>query len=128
MTYEYVIDSFAWVEYFRGTEVGRKVRGYVEGDRAATSTVTLAELREKYLREKWPSFEEDVAFMTGRTLLAPVDREIALLAGELNHVQKRKVRDWGMMDSIVLATARAGSARVVTGDAHFSGLSDAIML
>ncbi len=123
-----MIDSFAWVEYFRGTEAGRKVRGYIEGDRTATSTVTLAELREKYLREKWPSLEEDVAFIVGRTLLTPVDRQIALLAGELNHTLKKTVRDWGMMDSIILATARAGSARVVTGDGHFSGLPDAIML
>jgi predicted nucleic acid-binding protein len=90
--------------------------------------VTLAELREKYLREKWPSLEEDVAFIAGRTLLAPVDRQIALLAGELNHTLKKTVKDWGMMDSMILATARAGSAKVVTGDAHFTGLPDAIML
>lgn len=128
MSYEYVIDSFAWVEYFRGTEAGGKVRRYVEGDRAATSTVTLAELREKYLRERWTSLEEDVAFIAGRTLLAPVDRQIALLAGELNHTRKKTVRDWGMVDSIILATARAASAEVVTGDTHFHGLPDAIML
>ena len=47
MSYEYVIDSFAWVEYFRGTEAGNKVRRYIESDHAATSTLTLAELKEK---------------------------------------------------------------------------------
>jgi len=123
-----VIDSFAWVEYFRGTEAGGKVRPYIESDHAATSTITLAELREKYLREKWMQMDEDIAFISNRTLLAPVDREIALLAGELNHTRKKSVRGWGMVDSIILATAMAGSASVVTGDLHFEGLPDAIML
>lgn len=128
MSYEYVIDSFAWVEYFRGTEAGNKVRRYIESDHAATSTLTLAELKEKYLREDWASSDGDVAFIGGRTLVAPVDREIALLAGELNHARKKTVKGWGMVDSVILATARTGSARVVTGDLHFKDLPDAIML
>jgi predicted nucleic acid-binding protein len=98
MSYEYVIDSFAWVESFRGTEAGRKVRGHIESDHSATSTLTLAELKEKYLREGWASSESDVAFIEGRTLVASVDKEIALLAGELNHARKKTVRDWRMVD------------------------------
>ncbi len=128
MSYEYVIDSYAWIEYFRGTPSGGKVRPYVEGDRAATSALTLAELREKYLREGWKSYEEDSEFIAAKTFVAPVDRQAAELAGALNHARKKVVRDWGMADSVVLATARVASARVVTGDKHFHGLSDAIMI
>lgn len=107
---------------------GKKTRTYVESDSACTSTVTLAELKEKYLRDKWSSFEEDLAFMTTRTTVAPLDRQIAVLAGELNYKQKETKRGWGMADSIVLATARAASAKVVTGDRHFEGLPDAILI
>ncbi len=67
MSYEYVIDSYAWIEYFRGTESGRKTRKYIESDSATTSALTLAELKEKYLRERWSFFDEDMAFMTART-------------------------------------------------------------
>ncbi len=128
MSYEYVIDSYAWIEYFRGTQSGKVVRPYVEGDRAATSTLTLAELKEKYLREKWPSFEEDLEFVSARTFVAPVSRSIALLAGELNHMRKKRIKEWGMADSVILATARSASAKVVTGDRHFEGLPDAIIV
>ncbi len=128
MSFDYVIDSYAWVEYFRGTSSGGLVRPYVEGDRAATSTLTLAELREKYLREKWSSFQGDLEFMSTRSLVMPVNRQIALLAGELNYTRKRTVKDWGMADSVVLATARNASAKVVTGDKHFEGLPDIIMV
>jgi len=101
---------------------------YVESESGATSTLTLAELKEKYLREKWPSFEADSDFITARTALTPVDRSIALLAGEINHKRKKIISDWGMADSIVLATARSVSAKVVTGDPHFEGLSDVVLI
>ena len=128
MTSEYVIDSYGWIEYFRGTESGKKIRPYVEGESAATSVLTLAELREKYLREKWSTFSEDAAYITSRTSLTQVDREIAILAGEINHRQKAERKGWGMADSLILATARVLSAKVVTGDRHFEGLTDAILV
>jgi len=128
MTSEYVIDSYAWIEYFRGTESGKKVRSYVEGGTAATSVLTLAELREKYLREKWSTFDEDVAYITSRTSLTQVDRDVAILAGEINHRRKAEKKGWGMADSLILATARVASAKVVTGDRHFEGLPDAILV
>ena len=127
-TYEFVIDSHAWIEYFRGTEAGRAARAYVEGDGAATSTMTLANLREKYAREHWAWFDQDLAFVTTRTQVVPLDRALALMAGQLNYERKSLVRGWGMADSVVLATARSASAKVVTGDRHFEGLPDAIML
>jgi len=128
MTYEYVIDSYAWVEYFRGTESGKRARPYVEGDSAATSALTLAELREKYLREGWPSFDEDLNFIVSRTAVKAVDSQTSLLAGEINYERKKAKRDWGMADSVILATARTVSAKVVTGDKHFEGLPDAILI
>jgi len=128
MTSEFVIDSYAWIEYFRGTESGKKVRSFVEGDSSATSVLTLAELREKYLREKWSTFSEDVAYITSRSSLTLIDREIATLAGEINHRQKAEKKGWGMADSLILATARVSSAKVVTGDRHFEGLADAIII
>ena len=128
MSYEYVIDSFAWIEYFRGTESGKRARRFVESETAATSAVSLAEMKEKYLREGWRTFEEDIAFITSRTSVASVDRETALLAGELNHERKATIKNWGMADSIILATARIASAKVVTCDKHFEGLSEAIIV
>jgi predicted nucleic acid-binding protein len=128
MSYEYVIDSYAWVEYFRGTPSGERARPYIESDRSATSALTLAELREKYLREGWRSYREDSEFIGGKTFVAPLDRQAAELAGELNHERKKEVAGWGMADSVVLATAKMASARVVTGDKHFKGLPDAILI
>ncbi|MFH0897427.1 MAG: type II toxin-antitoxin system VapC family toxin [Candidatus Bathyarchaeota archaeon] len=128
MSFRYVIDSCAWIEYFRGTRIGEEARQYIEGREAATATITIVELREKYLREGWNCFDEDLAFITSRTLIVPLDKSLAVLAGEINHSMKQEVKRWGISDSIILATAKSTSAKVVTGDQHFKEAKEAIFL
>jgi predicted nucleic acid-binding protein len=128
MKYDCVVDSYAWVEYFRGSARGAKAREYIESRSMATSAITIAEMQEKYLREKWKHFAEDMSFIMTRTTLIPVDRNIALAAGQINYSRKRVRKDWGMADSIVLATARELSAGVLTGDPHFKDLSEAVLI
>ena len=128
MSYEYVVDSYAWIEYFRGSKAGKKARGFIEGDKAATATITVAELREKYAREGWPYFDEDLLFITSSTAIVNLTKDIAVKAGEINVAIKMKVKGWGMADSIILATAQVAKAKVVTGDKHFKGLKQAILI
>lgn len=128
MNYETVIDSYAWIEYFKGSSSGVKARGFIEKGSAATSSISLAELQEKYLREKWDSFDTDVKFITTKTTLVSLDRKISILAGQINFQSKKRKKDWGMADSIILSTARIGSAKVVTGDSHFKDVPEAIMI
>jgi predicted nucleic acid-binding protein len=129
MKFEFVIDSYAWIEYFKGSESGKKARSYIEESLCATSTVTLAELQEKYLREKWNSFlERDLSFISTRSTLISIDRQVALLAGQINYSNKKSKKDWGMSDSLILATARINSAKVVTGDPHFRGLPETVLI
>jgi len=128
MKYESVIDSYAWIEYFRGTKAGEKAKELIEKDSAATSVITLAELREKYLTEHWNSFDIDINFVTTKTSLILLDREISVLAGRINYENKKKIKNWGMADSIILATARKLSAKVLTSDPHFKNIKDAVMI
>jgi predicted nucleic acid-binding protein len=127
MSYRYVIDSYTWIEYFRGSRAGERARGIVEGGEAATATITLAELRDKYAREGWP-FDDDSHFVTSSTTIVNLTKDIAIRAGEINAAMKTKVRDWGMADSIVLATAQVVEAKVLTGDKHFKGVKEAILI
>jgi len=126
--FETVIDSYAWIEYFRGSSSGDRARQFIEKGSSATASITLAELQEKYLREKWASFETDLRFITTKTSVVPIDREISISGGRINYENKKKIKNWGMADSIILATARVLSAKVVTGDPHFKSIKEAIMI
>lgn len=134
MSCEYVIDAYAWIEYFRGSRSGEVARRYIEEENSATPTVVIAELSRKLLRE----VERGVETLEGRrvklefiatvTEVVDLSRRIAELAGEIDVERKRKVSNWGLADSIILATARICKAKVVTGDKHFADLKDEVVM
>ena len=134
MNSEFVIDTYAWVEYFAGSEAGRKVRSYVEGRDCATPTIVVAELSGKLRKEILGKRETDegrskkLEFVQSSTEVIPLDNETATQAGELDVLRKRSVKNWGLADSIVLATARGGGARVVTSDRHFADLKEVVFV
>jgi predicted nucleic acid-binding protein len=57
-----------------------------------------------------------------------LDDSLAELAGRISAARRTKVKGWGLVDSVVLATAREMGAKVVTGDEHFRDLAEAIMI
>lgn len=126
--YECVIDAHAWIEYFAGSSSGQKAGEFIQRGSAATSVASLAELQHKYLMEKWLSFDADLKFLSTKTSVIPIDKEISLLAGQINYANKKNIKGWGMIDSIILATARTLSTKVITGDPHFKNLRDAIII
>ncbi len=120
------MDSFAWVEYFSGSKAGARVREYLETVEVLTPTIVMAELSEKYRRlgeELGPRFD----FIRNRSRMVQLDDELARLAGETNFQRKKRVKGWGMADSIVLATGRQWRAKIVTGDPHFEDLGEDII-
>ncbi len=122
MSFEYVIDTYAWIEYFKGSKQGKIALQYIERGNSITSAVTIAELAYKYQREK-KSFNEDYHFILSISKIQDVTNEIARMAGELNAENKEKIHNWGMADSIILATAKRFNVKVVTGDSHFRSLN-----
>jgi predicted nucleic acid-binding protein len=93
----------------------------------------IAELSRKLLRETLAGREtvagrlERLRFVRSSTVVLDLTDEIATVAGEIDVQRKEKVRDWGLADSIVLATARESGAKVVTGDKNFKDLGAEIV-
>jgi len=87
MSYKYVIDSYAWIEYFRGTRAGVKARQYVEEENSATPTILIAELSRKLLREIEARRETPegrrvrLEFIKASTLVVNLTEDIVTLAG-----------------------------------------------
>ncbi len=127
MNATHVIDSFAWIEYFAGSKAGEFAKKYIEGSETVTPTIVIAELSNKYARLK-QDFEPKLRFIILKSRTVPLDEETASLAGKINAERRIKVDRWGLVDSIILATARLQKAGVVTGDEHFRDLKEAILI
>ena len=116
-------DSWAWVEYFRGSPVGRKVKGILQGDEVLfTPSICLAELKAKYVAEGHDPTDR-LQFIKSRTSIITVDASVAEAAADLK-LQHRL----HMVDSIVLACAQAAGSDLLTGDKHFQGVPGVLML
>ena len=111
------LDSFAWVEYFAGSERGARVRDYVEGEELLyTPSICLTEVKSRYLREgRDPTARLELIMK--RSIIIPLDKQIALLAADIK--QRHKLHT---IDAIIYASARSKNLTLVTGDQHFRNL------
>jgi predicted nucleic acid-binding protein len=123
----YVIDSYAWLEYFMGTTAGMEAKRIIDStaNEKLTPTICLAEIYSKVLRVEGPEKAElRRTFIKMRSAIASLTEEIAIEAAQINVDMKKKTQGWGLADSIVLGTARKKKAKVLTGDRHFLSLPE----
>mgnify|MGYP001063585790 CR=1 FL=1 len=124
-----LLDTYAWIEFFRGTDKGKKVREVLRAERCYTSIVSIAELVEWCLKNNLGArIGEYARGMARGSVVLGLDEQIAMIAGEINHERKKKMKGWGMVDSLILATAISYNLNILTGDSHFKDLSNVEIL
>ena len=126
---KYVIDAYAWIEYLVGSEAGEKVRVVLEeeNNEVYTCAVTVAEVVSKTARER-QDFEAAYDILLSNSQVVNVDEEVSKEAGVLHSEMRKTKRDFGLADAYVLAVARRINAKVLTGDLHFKGVKEAILI
>lgn len=126
---KYVVDAYAWIEYLIGSEAGEKVRAVLEGEggEVYTCAVTVAEVISKTAREG-RNFEAAFDIIVSNSDVVDVDEDISREAGVLHAEMRKTERDFGLADAYVLVTARKIKSKVLTGDPHFKGIKEAILI
>jgi len=122
-----LIDTYAWIEFFRGTESGMEAREVLRAERSFTSVVSIAEIAEWCLKNNL-RLQEYVRAVTKGSVILRLDEQTASIAGTINHERKKTIRGWGMVDSLILATAVSYDLKILTGDSHFKDLPNVRML
>jgi len=125
-----LIDTYTWIEIFRNSPWGLPALECVgQNSPLAVSVLTLYELQYRfndlYGEEKTGSF---IATILTHAEVIPVDMQIAIAAGTIRIGQKKKGNGMGAVDCLILATARIHNLNVLTGDRHFDGLEETIVL
>ena len=127
---KYVMDSYAWLAYFMGTESGEKAKAIIEcSEEKVTPTICLAEVYAKTLKVEGKELaEKQRIFIKEKSALAPLDEPIAVEAGKIQYRLKNEIDGWGLADSIVYATGIIKKSDVVTGDEHFKKLKGVLFI
>jgi predicted nucleic acid-binding protein len=131
-----VIDSYAWIELFKGSTAGNKVKEIMEKAEALyTPDTVLAEVARKYYRE---GTEERT--ITARLELISANSSIINLDSVLAYesaicysvlseqARKAKLNTPSLFDAIILATAQVLKAKILTGDQHFKSLPETVWI
>lgn len=124
-----VIDAHAWIEYFIGSDKGNEVKKIVESENneVFTSIITIAEVVSITKRENRDA-EQKYLDMVNLSKIYGINLDLAKEAGILHAEVRKTIKDFGLADAIVLSTARKLGAKIVTGDPHFKGFKEAILI
>ncbi len=119
-----LVDSWAWIDYFKGTSFGIKAKEIIEsGDKLLLSTINASEIYHFLLKNKPAEAERLIRFVLGSSFVIQLNTSIALKAAKIKHNQKV-----GLADAIVMATAEENNATILTGDEDFKSLKNVIYI
>ena len=118
--FELLVDTSAWVELFDGTVKGEKIKEIIKTSVCFTSAICIAELSfltAKKGLERTKYLNAVNAFST----IIDLDRSILEMGGVLKAEKILTVKNFGLVDAIILATAKQYNLKILTGDKHFAG-------
>jgi predicted nucleic acid-binding protein len=113
---KFVIDAYAWIEYFRGSEYGKVAKEFIESIGSVTPSIVIIEVGRKLQKETELGNETSdgrltrLDFINATSQVVELDFELAAAAGKIIWEMNKK------------------GGKVVTGDEHFRDLKEAIFI
>ena len=117
-----LIDSYGWLEYFLDGPLADKYAKYVEDaneEAYVTPTIVVYEVYKRIRNIQGEQSALEAYAQISRTKIIDLTSQLALEAAEISISTKL-----GMADSLIVATAKAFNAQVVTSDKHLKELNE----
>ena len=119
----FIVDSWAWIEYFTGSKSGLKLKILVDNKnhKFITMECTLSEVNGYCLRTG-SDFDRLNGIIKKNSVMLPVTSDIWLKAAETKHEIRKKIKDFGLIDSILVAKQKELNCMIISGDEHFKNM------
>ena len=123
----YIVDSWAWIEYFIGSKSGLILNKLLENKnhKFITLECTISKLKIYCLRTGM-DFNRMHNTLKRNSVILPVLNPHWLDAATLRHEIRKRVKDFGLIDSILVAKQNELKCMVVSGDKHFKGMKKVV--
>ncbi|MFH1053713.1 MAG: PIN domain-containing protein [Candidatus Woesearchaeota archaeon] len=125
----YIIDSHAWIEYFLGTEKGLILKKYLkdQSHKFITLECCLAEIIGWCLRENL-DYKPYCQIIKLNSLIFSVTIDLWIHAAEIRFLTRKKVKNFGLIDAILVSKQNELKCKVISGDPHFKTLKNVVYL
>lgn len=110
-----------------GTELGSMVKEKIEKNECITSVVSLLELSYKSEKEGWNT-KEYLDYIKIKSQIIGIKDSSILEFGKLYNSIRKKEKDFGFADCIILSTSIDEEAQILTKDSHFRNIKNSIIL
>ena len=125
---KYIIDAFSWIEYLEGSIKGKKIYEILNSNSENyVLLITIAEVVSK-VKRKSMNYELAYESMIKNAKIFDITPSIAKEAGSLHAEYRGKMPQFGIVDALLITTAKRLGAKVLTGDAHFKSSKEAIII
>ncbi len=125
MTERYIIDAHAWISYLEGGIDGEKVNLILnEEAEFYVLPITIAEVIGKVRKQNHNVGVAYKAIISKCQVIESTPRA-AKEAGILYAECRKEMPSFGIVDSLLISTARSIGAKVITGDMHFKIFKEA---
>ncbi|MGD9276465.1 MAG: PIN domain-containing protein [Candidatus Pacearchaeota archaeon] len=125
---KYLIDSSAWIEYLEGSKSGKKVWEILkESEEIYSLSLIISEVISSVKRKKG-DFNLAFRAIISNSKILEVNPEIARDAGLFHADMKKKIKNFGLNDAIILEAAKKLKAKIITSDSHFKGMKNVVYL
>ena len=125
----YIIDSYAWIEYFIGSNKGEVLRRLFneQKNRFLTIECCLAEIMGWALNNK-QDFDQLFKAIRVNSTITPITEHNWIDAAKERFEQRKSQKDFGLIDAVILAKQKEFNCKIISGDRHFKNIGNVVFL
>ena len=115
-----LIDSYGWIEYFADGPLAESYAAFIEkadAEKTVTPTIVIYEVYRRIKSTKGEQKALEAYTQMSRTNIVELTSPLSLKAADIS-----MNLNLGMADSIIVATAKAYNAEIVTSDEHLKSI------
>jgi len=123
------MDSYAWIEYLIGSIKGETVRKLIFSEKNEFLTIEccLAEIKGWCLREGH-DFNKFYQIIKANSQIVSINEHDWIESANERFTQRKKQKDFGLIDSIILTKQKELNCNLITGDKHFKSMNKVVFL
>ena len=125
----FLIDTQTWIDYFVGTKQGTIIQKLLrnEANKIITVECCLSEIKGYCLKNSI-DFNRLYEIIKRSSLILPVLREHWLNASKIRYEIRKTIKNFGLIDAILIAKQQEFNCKIVTGDHHFKNLKNILFI
>lgn len=122
-----LLDTSAWVEYFKGSEKGKKVLKIAAEEEMYTSAITFAEIA-RWVVDNGGDVYFVLSQIKKNSVIIQLEEPILVESGKIYRSLRKIKKSIGLIDVIIYVSALLHGLELVTGDYDFQGLPAVVMI